>query len=164
MSQDYKGKRLTGEQPIEKVGNWKSSLGKYLVSWESRGMNWGVSDCCIFISGAVEALTGINPMNKVFTIPYDSEETAYKALVKFSGEKDFGKALIKTVEMISTSFGMSEVEDPAYRSDGDICVVYNDNRLVCGVCVGYKVAFVGDRGLTIKECKNKELLKVFRVT
>ncbi|MDF2603503.1 hypothetical protein [Sphingomonas sp.] len=42
--------------------DWDARLAAYLEPLRARPFVWGEHDCCIFAAGAVEAMTGVDPM------------------------------------------------------------------------------------------------------
>ena len=47
---------------MSRTSDWESRLGDYIAAKRAASFEWGVNDCCTFSAGAVEALTGIDPM------------------------------------------------------------------------------------------------------
>jgi hypothetical protein len=45
-----------------RLGDWDARLCDYIASKRSVAFEWGVNDCCTFSAGAVEALTGVDPV------------------------------------------------------------------------------------------------------
>ena len=46
----------------ERLSSWEQNLSEYLSSKRHEPFQYGKHDCCTFVSGAVEAITGENPM------------------------------------------------------------------------------------------------------
>jgi hypothetical protein len=47
---------------MSRVSDWETRLSEYIASKRSVTFEWGVEDCCTFSAGAVEALTGVDPV------------------------------------------------------------------------------------------------------
>jgi hypothetical protein len=47
---------------MNRVSDWEMRLSEYIASKRSVIFEWGVEDCCTFSAGAVEALTGVDPV------------------------------------------------------------------------------------------------------
>lgn len=62
-----------------RISTWDQSLADYLRSKRHEPFEYGTNDCCTFISGAVEAMTGTDPMAE-FRGEYNSLATSVRAL------------------------------------------------------------------------------------
>jgi hypothetical protein len=47
---------------MNRVSDWETRLSEYIASKRSVTFEWGVEDCCTFSAGAVEVLTGVDPV------------------------------------------------------------------------------------------------------
>lgn len=113
-----------------RVADWERRLHDYLVDHAGARFVWGELDCCLFAAGAVEAITGVDPMPE-YRGAYDSEETAKSAL------KTIGKGtLTKTID---ANFKRVPV---AFVHRGDVVMAGG----MLGVCIGADALFVGQEG------------------
>jgi hypothetical protein len=62
--------------------DWEARLAAYLEPLRARPFEWGGHDCCIFSAGAVEAITGIDPMSE-FRGHYHTRIGSLRALKRF---------------------------------------------------------------------------------
>lgn len=116
---------------MERISTWEAALGEYIASMRDVPFEYGTNDCCTFISGAVEAMCGVDPMPE-FRGKYDSLKTSIKALREI-GEGD-----------LSTTLDTKFVEAPiASLRRGDVAL-FGDSA---GVVMGTFAWFVSDDGL-----------------
>lgn len=54
-----------------RVSDWESRLSEYVAEKRKEPFAWGQNDCCTFSAGAVEAITGTDPMPE-FRGKYDT--------------------------------------------------------------------------------------------
>ena len=47
---------------MHRLPDWEERLAAYLEPLRTRPFEWGAHDCCTFTAGAVEAMTGVDPM------------------------------------------------------------------------------------------------------
>ena len=64
---------------FERHNVWEQNLSDYIESVRDVPFEYGKHDCCCFISGSIEAMTGIDPMSE-FRGQYDSLKSSIKAL------------------------------------------------------------------------------------
>lgn len=62
--------------------DWEARLAAYLEPLRARPFAWGLHDCCTFTAGAVEAMTGVDPMPE-FRGRYRTAIGSARALRKF---------------------------------------------------------------------------------
>ena len=76
-----------------RLSDWESRLSEYLFEFRERFATheYGADDCCTFCGGAVEAMTGVDPMAE-FHGSYDSIKSA-KAALKKIGKGSLKKTL-----------------------------------------------------------------------
>lgn len=110
------------------------ALMAYIEAVRSHPFEWGEHDCCQFAAGAVEAMTGQNPM-KEFIGRYSDVETARAAL------REIGAGTL--YHTMLTKFGAPL--HPAMGRRGDIAYAIHDGPTL-GVCLGADCAFVGEQG------------------
>jgi hypothetical protein len=62
-----------------RLSDWEQRLSDYIASKQAEPFAWGVNDCCTFSAGAVEALTGVDPMPE-YRGKYDTALGSARAL------------------------------------------------------------------------------------
>lgn len=110
--------------------DWEARLAAYLESIRLRPFEWGRHDCCLFPAGAVEAMTGVDPMPE-FRGRYSTAIGSVRALRRY-GAGDIASTVDTKFERVS----------PALAQRGDI--VMSDGAL--GVCLGAFLVAVGSEG------------------
>jgi hypothetical protein len=113
---------------MTRVSDWESRLCDYIASKHGEVFQWGINDCCTFSAGAVEALTGFDPMPE-YRGQYDTALGSARAL----GGKTLEQVLDEKFSMVPIGF--------AQRGD----LVLMDNCV--GVVAGDYAWFVSDIGL-----------------
>ena len=116
---------------MNKVGDWESALYQYIEECRHKPFEYGVNDCCMFAAGAVQAITGEDPMAE-FRGQYKSQATSIRAL------KEIGAG-----DLESTIDGKFPVIDVGLAQRGDLA--FYDNAI--GVVAGSWAWFVSDDGL-----------------
>ena len=111
--------------------SWEADLCAYLDSVRGVPFEYGKHDCCTFISGAVEAMTGIDPMIE-FRGEYNSALSAAKALKRLGGG-----SLRETLDYKFREVPISHAQR------GDI-VLFDDSA---GIVAGAWAWFVSDNDL-----------------
>lgn len=118
------------DTPPTRYDNWPQLLNQYIAKVRDNKYEMGTFDCCIFVSGAVKAITGHDPMKEIRG-KYD--QATYKDALVNLGEGTLAKTLVK-------KFGKSIHGAKGQR--GDIC--YHENR--CGICIGRQGMFIMTEG------------------
>lgn len=116
---------------MTRASDWEKRLTAYIGEKRAAPFEWGVNDCCHFVAGAVEAMTGENPMTE-FTGRYDDNLGA-RVLLREIGAGTLEKALDERFPPIPVG--------SAQR--GDIAML--DGNL--GIVMGNYAWFVSDDGL-----------------
>lgn len=62
-----------------RLPSWEDALANYIATKRHEPFEYGVNDCCLFAAGAVEAVTGEDPMPE-FRGKYDSLKTSLKVI------------------------------------------------------------------------------------
>lgn len=109
---------------------WEAGLNAYLATKRSEPFVWGANDCALFIAGAVEAMTGVDPA-RAYRGQYKTAAGSAKALKRI-GAGTLETTLDATFEPVSTGF--------IRRGD----LVWNGDSV--GVCIGAEAVFVGEEG------------------
>lgn len=114
-----------------RISTWEEALSNYIATKRHEPFDYGVNDCCLFAAGAVEAITGEDPMSE-FRGKYDSLKGSIKAL------KDIGAGTLEAT--MDNKFPEVEI---GHAQRGDLAF-FNDS---VGVVVGGFAYFVSDDGL-----------------
>ena len=114
-----------------RLSDWEMQLSEYVLSKKNQPFEYGVNDCCLFAAGAVEVITGENPIPE-FIGAYDSLKTSIKAL------KTIGSGTLeKTMDAKFTEIQIG------YAQTGDLA--FHDGSI--GVIIDADALFVSDDGL-----------------
>jgi hypothetical protein len=111
-----------------RLSDWEARLNDYISSKRGEAFAWGENDCCTFSAGAVEALTGVDPMTE-YRGKYDTALGSARALG--------GKTL---EEVLDEKFPEAPI---GFAQRGDL-VLMDD---CVGVVAGDYAWFVSDVGL-----------------
>jgi len=111
--------------------NWEEELSDYIASKRDEPFEYGVNDCCMFAAGAVEAMTGENPMEE-FIGSYKTLAGSLRSL------KNIGEGSLEAT--IDVKFDEVEI-GRAQRGD----LAFFDGSV--GVVLGGFAYFVTDEGL-----------------
>lgn len=110
--------------------DWETRLAAYLEPLRTRPFEWGRHDCCTFASGAVEAMTDVDPMLE-FRGKYRSAASATRAL-RTIGAGDLARTLDAKFRRVPAPL--------AQRGD----IVMHDGLLA--ICLGGVIVAVGREG------------------
>ncbi|WP_294327034.1 hypothetical protein [uncultured Sphingomonas sp.] len=83
---------------MQRFPDWDARLAAYLEPLRARPFEWGRHDCCTFAAGAVEAMTGVDPMPE-FRGRYSTAIGSARALRRF-GAGDLASTLDGKFEAI----------------------------------------------------------------
>jgi hypothetical protein len=111
---------------MRRYPDWEARLAAYLEGLRDQTFAWGKLDCAIFAGGAVEAMTGFDPMRGLRG--YRSEAAAARVL------KDRGKGtLVRTVNAMfeRVPVGLAHRGD-LVLVDGGLAVAMGDVALQVG--------------------------------
>ena len=114
-----------------RISTWEDALVNYIIAKRQEPFEYGVNDCCMFAAGAVEAITGEDPMSE-FRGKYDSLKTSLKAI------KDIGAGTLE-----ATMDGKFPEVAISHAQRGDLAF-FDDS---VGVVMGGFAYFVSDDGL-----------------
>ncbi|MBB4620123.1 DUF6950 family protein, partial [Sphingomonas abaci] len=67
---------------MHRYPDWEARLAAYLEPLRARPFAWGRHDCSTFAAGAVEAMTGVDPMPE-FRGRYSTARGSVRALRRF---------------------------------------------------------------------------------
>jgi hypothetical protein len=110
--------------------DWEKRLNEFLDTVGP--FEWGTNDCCLFAANAVLAMTGED-----YAKPYRGYKTAKGALSRL---KDIGVAGVAT-----NALGAPKA--PLFAQRGDVVSFDAGDGIALGVCIGAKIAAVGQDGL-----------------
>lgn len=109
-----------------RVDNWHVALADYL-SGVSGEFAFGTADCCQFVAGAVQAITGEDRRN-LFPA-YTTEAQANAILGQHGGLQGL------------VTHALGEPMHPSMMQRGDVCLVPDSRGVLCvGVCTGTTIA------------------------
>jgi len=109
---------------MKRLDDWKPRLRQYLAERAETPFVYGSADCGAFAGGAVEAMTGTNPLASVAG-KYKTMAGALRALKRKGYEDHVAYAASVLTEI-----------DPLFASFGDIAVVPTEEGPALGVVVG----------------------------
>jgi hypothetical protein len=119
-----------------RVKTWASRFAALVESARVRPFEWGVHDCCLWGSDAVQALTDVDPGAK-WRGTYDSALGAARLLTSLGGIEAVAAMAGPEIPVLCASMGDAAVVD-AGASDGSLSI---------GVCGGDHWLVVGESGL-----------------
>lgn len=114
-----------------RISAWEEALSEYIATKRDETFEYGVNDCCLFAAGAVEAITGEDPMPE-FRGKYDSLKTSLQVI------KEIGAGTLEAT--MDTKFLEIEI---GHAQRGDLAF-FDDS---VGVVMGSFAYFVSDDGL-----------------
>lgn len=114
-------------------GDWLERLEAYIAERMTEPFAWGRHDCCRFAAGAVEVMTGEDPMRG---FQYENEADARRLL------NSAGSLYTLLVQVIGPPMPV------AHARRGDVVLAELELGPTVGVCLGSIVAFPAALGLT----------------
>lgn len=119
---------------------WQDRLADYLVKSESLSFHWATHSCLTFVTGAVTAMTGVDPWkperDRLQGLRRRGRVIQY--MHKYGG--DLQGAADKALKLA----GLEQKRCPG---EGDIVLARIDRTTALGVCLGRLCVFVGPQGL-----------------
>ncbi len=119
-----------------RLPDWPERLADYVEAARTRAFEYGAHDCCMFAAGAVEAMTGANPMSR---FRYRGRLGAER-LIRRAGSID---------ALVYRTLGEA-LPSPAQAGRGDVVIADLENGATVGVCLGDDCAFAGDPGIVFR--------------
>lgn len=114
-----------------RISCWEDALSDYMDIKRHEPFEYGVNDCCMFAAGAVEAITGEDPIPE-FRGKYDSLKTSLQVI------KDIGAGTLE-----ATMDGKFPEVEIGHAQRGDLA--FFDGSV--GVVMGGFAYFVSDDGV-----------------
>lgn len=115
--------------------DWQERFAAFAEARASKPFAWGSNDCCTFAAGAVEAITGVNPMASVSD--YGNELAAARLIKEGDG-----------LHSLATSL-LGEPVSPLMAGVGDVVLLINEGREMLGVCNGTSALAPGADGTAV---------------
>jgi hypothetical protein len=113
-----------------RLPDWEVRLAAYLQPLRLRAFAWGSHDCCTFAAGAVEAMTGVDPMPE-FRGHYSTAIGSARALKRFGAGT-----------LAATMDGKFEGASASLAQRGDVVMTSG----LLGICMGSFLIAVGREG------------------
>ncbi len=110
--------------------DWEVRLADFLEPLRARPFAWGEHDCCTFAAGAVQAMTGVDPMPE-FRGRYSTPRGSARALRRFGAGT-----------LAATLDSKFEATDAGLAQRGDIIM----SGGLLGICFGPFLIAVGSEG------------------
>lgn len=124
---------------IYRKDNWPSKLEAVRETYENNGFEWGVTDCCCFVTDCIASMTGVNVMGS-HRSAYRTRLEALKVIACYDGMENMFEARLKAVGAFKTI--------PTLLARGDVVLVETDDGLAGGIWFGhYALAPQPDKGL-----------------
>ena len=103
---------------LTRYENWHNDLHAYLQPHmrDPQSFAYGVLDCCLFVTGAIEAMTGVD-LAGPFRGTYDDRISALKAMGDFCGSCD----LVSFVQKIADENQLQAIH-AAFAQRGDLVI------------------------------------------
>ena len=127
--------------------DWPVRLNEYIIAAEKLEFELGTHDCCTFAAGAIEAITGEDPMPE-FRDQYNDWQSAEDALDEI-GYDNLYKTLTK-------KFGAAILGVKGQKGD---LAFYEGS---CGIVLGRFAMFLGEKGYAYVPLRN--LQRAFRIS
>lgn len=115
--------------------DWQERFAAFARDRASMPFEWGSNDCCTFAAGAVEALTGRNPMAGFAA--YGDEISAARLIHGGGG-----------LQALATSL-LGQPTSPLMAGVGDVVILMNEGRELLAVCNGTSALAPGPAGTVV---------------
>lgn len=125
---------------LTRVGEWEVRLARYLAVHQEDPFVYGSWDCALFVCGAIEAMTDVDPA-LWFRGRYGSRSEARLAMREHCGTSQFEKFF----GLMASNFGMEEVPILMGRR-GDVVFMFHEGRPSLGLISldGQRCIIVGE--------------------
>jgi hypothetical protein len=124
---------------------WQTALDEYLRGCASREFAYGAFDCCLFATGAVEAMTGVD-LAAPLRGQYASRRTAFRACARYAGLPSVAAAAARIaaehrlVEVHPSRAQRGDIVLLARAHDSSLALVGLDSRLLAAAARGFTAA------------------------
>lgn len=126
-----KGPEFEPEYHLERFPDWAPRLNKYIIEVRDHKFEPGVHDCCTFVAGAIQAMTGVDVMPE-YRGQYTTLEEGEAALAQLGQGKLYRTITRKLGRSIRGVFG----------AKGDVAFYQG----CCGIVLGRLAMFIGEEG------------------
>lgn len=128
--------RAIHESSLQRAENWPELLLACVDAAHSKPFAWGTHDCCTFAADCVQAMTGIDPMEK-FRGRYTSARGAVRAGAEagYTALADIWCAALPEIA-------------PLTAQRGDVILFAAVEGLAVGVVTGHQAVAAGPDGVT----------------
>jgi hypothetical protein len=129
---------------LTRFSDWQSRFDFFLKQHALRSFHYGTWDCCLFVCGAIHAMTGVD-LAAPYRGRYESQVQAYEQILAQTGRKTLSGA----VEQITSQFSMRKLETVALAGRGDVILIKRGRDYSLGVVSlnGRQVIVVSSFGL-----------------
>lgn len=129
---------------MTRIPSWQTALHDFFEANRETKFGYGSFDCCSFVTGAIEAMTGTDVYGP-FRGKYSTRKEAYAALKEYAGT-----ASVRAVtRKITEENGMKEVM-PLTAQRGDVALIRRGDRDfslgIIGMC-GREIVALQSQGL-----------------
>lgn len=136
-----------------RLPDWQPRLAAYVEAASERPFSWADADCCRWAAGAVELITGVNPMGTLL-LAY-SDQAGAEGLIKRGG------GLARLVAGAAGSHGWPEIEPRTARS-GDLGLVSTPEGPAAAIAFGWTWIVKG-RGIGVAQVPLRAALRAWSV-
>ncbi|WP_167525710.1 DUF6950 family protein [Cupriavidus oxalaticus] len=119
---------------MQRLEDWPTRLAEFIEARQERAFSRGVSDCCMFVADAIEAMTGTDPAARWRGL-YFTDKGAHRLLRDNGG----------VVGLCSLVLGPSIPAPLAGR--GDVVLIDAPEGEALAVCLGGTIAAQGGKGV-----------------
>jgi hypothetical protein len=112
---------------MTRLGDWQARLSDYIVSNATTKFKYGVLDCGLFVAGAIEAMTGIDPAEGLRG-KYKNRKEAFDAIESMCGTP----TTEAIAEHLAGQYNVQEVS-VLFAQAGDAVVLRRGRRSSLGI-------------------------------
>jgi hypothetical protein len=132
---------------MERKQHWATRpYHRFLIAGARTKFKWGEWDCATFAAKGIRAMTGVDIADD-FRGLYHDEASAMAAIEKVTGVK--GGTIEDAAMYCANKHGLVEWEYPLMAQRGDLVVLEESGRLICGLVHlnGRHIVAAGEQGL-----------------
>jgi hypothetical protein len=111
-----------------------ADLDDYLIDVGARPFNWAAWNCCHFVSGWVQRVQGVDPMQGLAPTP--SARSAWRLRDQLG---------VSLADAASLQLGLAPVA-PAFAQVGDVVAIQHKDAQLLGICAGRHAAVLSMKG------------------